>query len=573
MLYPLELPRPRRPIYASYGARRDANRPKPSFKDACFKEKFSLLLAYLKEYTVISSMHGIRYLTEPKLKPFERIIWLLILVATTIGAIVVYVDLNNLYQTIRIQTTIQNTMLPIFRVPFPSIGLCPRNRMNWVVLENEAPYHFLGPNVSEAQKDLFIRFFQAASDPHLSRLEEMSKFFKNASLTADLHLLNDLDLMEVFRYLQFKCEHLFSACRWRGNPVNCCDIFELQFTESGLCFVFNSNISPASRKRAMEDKFYPLRTPQFGEGSGLDIFLRLNRSYIQRGKRGVYLMIKQPQQWSDVVRLVPHETQTQVTISPRLTSTDDRARAVPPEMRRCIFADEVHHPAYKNLPGFEYWMGNCRSKCHQEHVLKLCHCSPSIFFPVTDKGKGIQFNFNSNEYLKIFLDNFTICKASDFKCLYDHRLTFNIETHPDEKNFVDNPHRESMVCDCYTSCRQLIFDRDFSTTALDNNETDTAAGTMRIDVSYQSAWLVQYHTTMRFTFLYAAASFGGIIGLFLGASLLSGFELVYYFTIGLFMYLRGERKLDESSTKIQAQTPIINIQLGPRKITPIKYIS
>lgn len=34
------------------------------------------------------------------------------------------------------------------------------------------------------------------------------------------------------------------------------------------------------------------------------------------------------------------------------------------------------------------------------------------------------------------------------------------------------------------------------------------------------------------------ANFGGIIGLFLGASLMSGVELFYYFTVGLYTHLR-----------------------------------
>jgi len=97
-------------------------------------------------------------------------------------------------------------------------------------------------------------------------------------------------------------------------------------------------------------------------------------------------MIKQPQQWSDVVRHVPHEAHTRISITPRFTVTDERTRTVTPEIRRCIFGDEVDNPHYKNFPDFEYWVGNCRSRCHQEHVLNLCKCSPSIFFPISDKG-------------------------------------------------------------------------------------------------------------------------------------------------------------------------------------------
>ncbi|XP_017083076.1 pickpocket protein 19 isoform X2 [Drosophila eugracilis] len=548
MFYPMELPQPRRPLYKDYGGKPGLIQAQQIPKDNSRLGKIcQYFLPYLKEYAAESSVHGIRYLAEPRMRKFERLIWLLIMVITSIGAIVVYVDLNDLYQTVRIQTTIKNTMHPIFRVPFPSIGLCPRNRLNWRLLENGAVEHFLGANVSASQRELFIKFFTAAGDPHLARMNEMSSFFSNQTLTSDLHMLDHLNLRDVYKYIQFTCQDLFHICRWRSNPVNCCDILEYQFTESGLCFVFNAEISAASRKRAKEDKYYPLRTPQYGEGSGLDLFIRLNRSLIRPGKRGINVMIKQPQQWSDVVRHVPHESHTRVSMVPRFTVTDERTRSMAPGVRKCIFADETDNPQYKNLQGFEYWQGNCRSRCHQEHVLERCNCSPSIFFPVSDK------------------DNFTLCKASDFKCLYDNRLTFSIERHPEEKEYVKNVFKESMICDCLTSCTQLIFERVFTTTTLDNNETDTESGTMRIDIFYQSGWFIQYQTNMRYTFVELLASFGGIIGLFLGASLLSAFELAYYFSIGLYLYILNKRKAKKRESRI------LTIPFGQRKITPIKY--
>ncbi|XP_070853117.1 pickpocket protein 19 [Drosophila suzukii] len=549
MFYPLEIPRPRKPLYRDFGGKSGLIQTQQDPKTRSrLGRLWRFFLPYLKDYAKESSVHGIRYLAEPKMKKFERFIWLLILITTSIGAILVYVELSEVYQSVRIQTTIRNTMLPIFRVPFPSIGLCSRNRLNWKLLENGAVEHFLGANVSAAEKDLFIKFFTAAGDPHLARINEMSSFFTNETLTSNLHMLDSLNLREVYKYIQYQCQDLFKICRWRENPVNCCEIFEQQFTESGLCFVFNAEISQVSRKRAKEDQYYPLRTAQYGEGTGLDVFVRLNRSLIRPGKRGINVMIKQPQQWSDVIRHVPHESHTRVSITPRYTVTNERARSVPPEVRKCIFGDETDSPLYKNLRGFEYWVGNCRTKCHQEHVLKLCNCSPSIFFPFNEK------------------NNFTICKASDFKCLYDHRLIFSIERHPEENDYVKNLFNESMICDCFSSCTQLIFDRVYTTTPLDNNETDTEAGTMRIDIFYQSGWLVQYQTVMRFTFVELLASFGGIVGLFLGASLLSAVELAYYFSIGLYMYIYDKRKINKP------EPPIMTLPFGQRKITPVKNI-
>lgn len=45
------------------------------------------------------------------------------------------------------------------------------------------------------------------------------------------------------------CEEVFShgSCWWNFKRVNCCNVFELQRTEFGLCHSFNSDFSEYSR--------------------------------------------------------------------------------------------------------------------------------------------------------------------------------------------------------------------------------------------------------------------------------------------------------------------------------------
>jgi amiloride-sensitive sodium channel len=45
-----------------------------------------------------------------------------------------------------------------------------------------------------------------------------------------------------------ECRELLTAsdCWWRNDYQNCCDIFELQRTEYGFCYSFNSEVSEAS---------------------------------------------------------------------------------------------------------------------------------------------------------------------------------------------------------------------------------------------------------------------------------------------------------------------------------------
>lgn len=54
---------------------------------------------------------------------------------------------------------------------------------------------------------------------------------------------------------------------------------------------------------------------------------------------------------------------------------------------------------------------------------------------------------------------------------------------------------------------------------------------MTLDFHYQSANIVKYRTDVTFGWLDLMVSFGGIAGLFLGCSILSGVEIVYYLII------------------------------------------
>lgn len=55
-----------------------------------------------------------------------------------------------------------------------------------------------------------------------------------------------------------------------------------------------------------------------------------------------------------------------------------------------------------------------------------------------------------------------------------------------------------------------------------------------------------------FFYIMISANFGGIIGLFLGASLLSAIELLYYFTLGL--YIRLHKQFEQKYRKNKRNT-------------------
>lgn len=177
------------------------------------------------------------------------------MIGTIICATIIYVDLTALYASARTHTTIENTMEPVFYVPFPATAICTLNRIDLHRLETQAMDKFLGANASAERKDIFRHFFTAVTDVHFNDFRSLGQFFGNATLAAEVGQLNDLNVRQVLEFVNVDCAQIFVECTWRTRPQNCCEIFELQRTERGICWIFNSAVSDRLRQREVSQRF------------------------------------------------------------------------------------------------------------------------------------------------------------------------------------------------------------------------------------------------------------------------------------------------------------------------------
>ena len=76
---------------------------------------------------------------------------------------------------------------------------------------------------------------------------------------------------------------------------------------------------------------------------------------------------------------------------------------------------------------------------------------------------------------------------------------------------------------------------------------------MTVDLHYQSANIVKYRTDVTFGWLDLMVAFGGIAGLFLGCSLLSGVEIIYYVIIITFIFLKKCKKHFDKIVEINSR--------------------
>lgn len=237
----------------------------------------------------------------------------------------------------------------------------------------------------------------------------------------------------------------------------------------------------------------------------------------------IQLMIKKAEQWTDVVYSIKGNTDSLVVIKPELKTADLGTREIPAAIRGCMFDSETNHYLYKNIKGLRYSQWNCLNVCHEEYLLNICNCTVSMFFPQNDSNRE--------------------CTPADFRCLYQYRDVFSYHKRLDEDKYINNI-KSGMLCPCLIRCDDAVqyFVTVSSLPIVDPIPNDTRI--MDIDVHYQSDNIIKYRTIREFTFMEMIASLGGIVGLLLGASILSGIEIIYHMTIGLFVFLNDNNFFD-----------------------------
>ncbi|XP_055381334.1 pickpocket protein 19-like [Condylostylus longicornis] len=267
---------------------------------------------------------------------------------------------------------------------------------------------------------------------------------------------------------------------------------------------------------------YPYKSSSAGPFGGLKGSVYFNVTYKRPGntdRNGYQLIIQDPDQWAGSASpFIPLQTEAFLSLQPILFHAMNETRKINPEVRQCLFMDEEGQED-KTLPGklMRYSFEDCFAECQRKHTGIFCNCTIEVFHPI---GK-----------------DYPPCKASNFRCLYENAHIFKFTKNMEEDKFVNNSGM-GMTCSCLRYCYslRLTFDMEY-----DNLFDETYNNIVTFDVSYASETMPYYKTELVMNWLDLLVSFGGIVGLFLGCSLITMVEIFYHFTIGLILYWRKSR--------------------------------
>ncbi|KAK2576091.1 hypothetical protein KPH14_007426 [Odynerus spinipes] len=392
-------------------------------------KRFESFCQAVQWYCTDTTLHGLKYVMDTELSYFERLFWLGIVALSSILAIGTIYMIAEEFQTYPTYTSIESTNYRTSGIPFPSVVICPTEHVDWnrvIDLEEKIFTNSTKKSSISTFRDI-LKKLSIISFGDFDFLEFLNE--------RDLRELADINVTGVLLETMPQCRDLFSDCWWRNSYRDCCEIFELQKTEYGFCYAFNSEISEVRWNRTNDRESRPRRASSYGEWSGVQVTTHLgniSKSPDSEETDGVYVLIQGPGVWPNSGTMTP----AGIALSIALDCISGYAT------QRVLELDDDRMPCKYDESGV-YSQQSCISFCKRAHAVKYCGCNPSFLFP-------------SNE------------------------------------SIVDD--KPAMLCDCPPECEYYFYKPKITSVPLSSGRKDIA-----MDVHFQTQTSFRYKTDIVFT--------------------------------------------------------------------------
>ncbi|XP_055843606.1 pickpocket protein 28-like [Episyrphus balteatus] len=534
------------------------------------RTKFQAFKNIVIEYCEESSIHGFKYIGERKRPFFDRIIWLL---AVIISILLCYYLIGNIFNQ-RTKTpvivTFNEKVTPVWDIPFPTVTICPETKYHKSLFNYTDVYFKFKYSKSATKEEAFM--WDAISQ---TCIESFFYFTFHSFL---LFISEPSDLIKAMLTVAPTLDETLSGCSWKkyNERVNesCQALFDTILTNEGICFTFNSlkskYYSPELLKvrkadfigtrfendeeikwdlengydpKANEDAF-PYRVLDAGDMQSLFLTLadriedkqEICRKYFQGFKILFHTPGEDIQVLSKNYVSVPLDQSVSIAITPKVVTSDD-LRHYTPEERQCYYQDEP-----KLMYFTVYTQANCELEWLNNATLLECECL------------RIGMPRNTTHPVCGYDSQYCVETIASYHSILAFRREKNIE--------LDYFCKERGSCKSF--CLPTCFSIEYKAEISHQNEIDYAQ-VLKTNVDPYTNFRYNYSKTrisqVRIHFkdhqfnglkrseLYSTtdliANCGGLLGLFMGVSILSMVEFVYFFTLRILTNWKNKNKIQE----------------------------
>ncbi|KAF6200687.1 hypothetical protein GE061_005131 [Apolygus lucorum] len=428
----------------------------------------------------MGSIHGLRYITEPGRHFTERVFW------GGVCSLAVYFTYYLLmaswysFQHNAVNFGVETAYLD-WNTTFPSITIC----------EHEAPDKIFdaGTTLYGEGRNMNLDFF----------VRDIA-FFDGTCNSCTAHCGTTVNCTDDFNRIVVQvrapCDDLMGDCAWGGVAFNCCLHFLPVKTEIGTCFSLNSkHTTPIEGV----EELHLISNKQTGPGKiELSVFEAI-KLFVHSPEDVPNLNHPQEEKvilnWGVVFDMVLHVVEIE---------NDPSLNEVSVRQRNCRFPDENILQTHNY-----YSYSACVVDCRIKFGIKMCNCT----------------HHHMPE-----LHGVKTCGIEGLACLtkYADQLR-TLKPRGSSK--------KGLECDCMSSCTEP----EYTIISKKTVASDEVEGSV-ISVSMDNLPALRFKRNVVRTKLDLVVSMGGTAGLFLGASILSTAEWVYY------MFIRKRTPRRENTT-------------------------
>lgn len=464
---------------------------------------------YLKkkfvEFCRRTDFHGFKYVAMQDLTLLERCFWAVSILMSLIFASYFVITAYKWYARNPIITVIESTHGPIWEVPFPAVTICDLNLISREAARDfaedvELPEHLTADEIYDYIRLSPVLLLSATeiTEQEYAKLDALQQVIEINNMTAK----DFFDMVAPAR----SCSDLIERCMWKNTVYRCELLFKQVFTQFSRCCIFNYYaIDEPSKNQVLNEVFEPptpRRIASCGYQTGLTVLLNTDSADYYSAliaSFGAVAFIDNAYNVPSLnspIRLIGPATEVFVALSPESTYATRGIRAFPPEERQCYFSDEISLGKIK-----QYSAHNCMLYKMALSFKKYCDCIP-FYVP---------------------FDDYRSCNFSDVKCISSMQLK---NKEPDELN-------------CLPDCEHYDYPME---AALGFLATDIPLAGLAFyrDVELQNRSLLniffndlvttKYRRDVYLNWQNLLASFGGLLSLMLGFTLVSAIDFLMFFT-------------------------------------------
>ncbi|XP_055644078.1 pickpocket protein 28 [Toxorhynchites rutilus septentrionalis] len=479
-----------------------------------------------REYCLNTTIHGFKYVGTVGLSVFERTFFAISFLLVSILSIYFISSVYQKWQSTPIIIGLNPIATHIRDIPFPAVTICNMNQARRTAAERIAPNsleHAMLESICSLDGEYNATNYEG-------KWSNVQKTLLNATQP---------------------CHRMIQACRYAQKVQRCIHMFQPVLTDEGLCCTFN-NVDPAymmqhtditaRQPEASENPFEPIEwTPEggykgkprnttypraiagTGTNMGLTVILDANVSdYFcsSTSSYGFKLLLHNPTEtpkMAEYAQYIQVGTENRIIVNPKISDASYLIRKVAQAQRQCVFANEANLSYFRT-----YSRNNCEMECEARLIQENCGC---VLY-----------------YMPKLREDTKICSKADAGCYEEIKSSIALTANT------------SLMCSCLPGCFEISYSMYLTTAELcigkfkirekllTQNDSYARANIALVYIFFSDTYFRSFTKGELVGFTDFLSNIGGLLGLFMGFSLISLAEVFYFITLRPLFAKRREQK-------------------------------